>query len=209
MSEFVAFEKIPRLNRMCVVSEKLDGTNACIVIEEVYLSIGEAIDASANYVSRPASEVEGAAFKVYAQSRKRVITPEYDNYGFAAWVRENAFRLALALGVGRHYGEWWGQGINRGYGLSERRFSLFNVKRWETMHFPAYQLDNVFCVPVLAHMPFDTVSINNVVRRLETHGSYAAPGYMNPEGVIVFHDAAQQLFKVTCKDDEKPKGSNE
>jgi len=32
------------------------------------------------------------------------------------------------------------------------------------------------------------------------------PGFMNPEGIIVFHTAAGQMFKVTCKDDEKPKG---
>ena len=77
------------------------------------------------------------------------------------------------------------------------------------MWFPAYNLDNVYCVPILYHGPFDTVVINDLVEKLPARGSVAAPGYMNPEGVIVFHDAGQYLFKVTCKDDEKPKGSNE
>ena len=52
-----------------------------------------------------------------------------DNHGFARWVSENAEEL-LKLGEGRHYGEWHGKGIQRGYGLEEKRFSLFNVTRW-------------------------------------------------------------------------------
>jgi hypothetical protein len=36
----------------------------------------------------------------------------------------------LTLGPGRHFGEWWGAGIQRRYGLTEKRFSLFNVTRW-------------------------------------------------------------------------------
>lgn len=56
-AEFVPFGKIARLKRGCVVTEKLDGTNACVV-------------------------VEGAEITV--QSRNRIITPESDNYGYAA-----------------------------------------------------------------------------------------------------------------------------
>ena len=32
---FVEFRKIPRLNRDIIITEKIDGTNASIVIEEV------------------------------------------------------------------------------------------------------------------------------------------------------------------------------
>jgi hypothetical protein len=28
---------------------------------------------------------------------------------------------------------------------------------------------------------------------------------MDPEGIVVFHEAAQQMFKVTIKGDEAPK----
>ncbi len=30
---------------------------------------------------------------------------------------------------------------------------------------------------------------------------------MKPEGIIVWHEAARQMFKVTCEGDEKPKGA--
>jgi hypothetical protein len=65
------------------------------------------------------------------RSRSRWITPDDDNFGFAAWVEANRDEL-LTLGPGRHFGEWWGSGIQRGYGLpkGEKRFSLFNVSRW-------------------------------------------------------------------------------
>lgn len=46
------------------------------------------------------------------------------------------------------------------------------------------------------------------LRELAWHGSWAAPGYMTPEGVVVFHTASNQLFKVTIEKDESPKGAN-
>src|ERR1700744_4152565 len=68
--------------------------------------------------------------KISAQSRNRLLTPgKNDNYGFAGWVEENKEEL-FKLGPGHHFGEWWGKSIARNYGLDERRFSLFNVKRW-------------------------------------------------------------------------------
>lgn len=53
-------------------------------------------------------------------SRTRWITPEDDNYGFAKWANENKEEL-LKLGIGQHFGEWWGSGIQRGY----------NLQRWK------------------------------------------------------------------------------
>ena len=108
MTEFVAFPKIARLNRDIVVTEKIDGTNAAVVVGE------DAINPV-----------------VFAQSRSRMLTPgkATDNFGFAAWVEQHREALAL-LGPGHHYGEWYGQGIQRTYGLKERRFALFSVMRW-------------------------------------------------------------------------------
>lgn len=176
MSEFVPFGKIPRLSRDVIVTEKLDGTNAQVVIGE-----------------------DGS---VRAGSRTRWITPESDNYGFAGWVARHADELREGLGVGQHFGEWWGAGIQRRYGLTEKRFSLFNVGRWATETVPAC----CSVVPVLYEGPFCTVSIEQVVAALAKHGSVAAPGFMDPEGVIVFHTASRTLFKKTCKKDEAPKG---
>jgi hypothetical protein len=87
MEEFKPFGKIYRMSRECVVTEKIDGTNASIFIGEA----GEFMPAS----------------------RTRWITREDDNYGFAAWAMDNKNEL-LELGPGHHFGEWWGQKIQRG-----------------------------------------------------------------------------------------------
>lgn len=139
---------------------------------------------------------------VTAQSRSRIITPENDNYGFAAWVKVNEETLKQ-LGPGYHYGEWWGQGIQRGYGLAEKRFSLFNTKAWGTTR-PAC----CHVVPVLATWN-NFQAVEMALQRLRTEGSVAAPGFMRPEGVIAFHSASQQMFKVTLDKDEQPKGRPE
>lgn len=176
MSEdiFPAFPKIPRLRRAIVVTEKIDGTNALVSIDE--------------------------AGVVRAGSRSRWITPEADNFGFAAWVAKHADELR-ALGPGHHYGEWWGAGIQRRYGLAERRFSLFNVGRWQGEPLPAC----CGLVPVLAEGVGDHV-VEQALARLRAEGSIAAPGFMRPEGVVVYHSAARSLFKVLLEGDEMPKG---
>jgi hypothetical protein len=43
--------------------------------------------------------------------------------------------------------------------------------------------------------------------KLREEGSLAAPGFMNPEGVVVFHLAAGMGFKKTLEKDEVPKGA--
>lgn len=187
--KFVPFNKIPRLNRDIVITEKLDGTNASITVEDATMIEDESLITTV---------VEG--FALLAGSRNRFITPDNDNFGFAKWVEENAEEL-VKLGVGQHFGEWWGRGIQRGYGLDHKKFSLFNVHRWAEEHPACCDV-----VPMLYSGPFNQQVINTVVEELGRRGSYAAPGYDDPEGIIVYHTAANQMFKVTCKDDEKPKG---
>lgn len=178
MIEFQEFPKIPRLKRNVVVTEKIDGTNAAVVIGEDGTTIG-------------------------AQSRSRSITPDDDNFGFARWVQDHAEEL-LKLGPGYHFGEWWGSGIQRAYGLTngDRRFSLFNAGRWndENPNLP----DCCYVVPVLATGGFEV--IDAALEQLRTQGSAAAPGFMKPEGIIVYHSAARSYFKVTLEKDEEYKG---
>lgn len=98
--DFKAFPKIYRVwEQKVTITEKIDGTNASITITE-----------------------DG---KFLTGSRNRFIVPGDDNYGFALWANENKQDL-LRLGEGTHYGEWWGKGIQRGYGLDHKVFSLFN-----------------------------------------------------------------------------------
>jgi hypothetical protein len=185
--DFIEFPKIARLSREIVVTEKIDGTNAQI------------------YIPDPIGEEDG---RIYAGSRTKWITPEDDNHGFARWVEQNRDEL-LKLGPGSHFGEWWGSGIQRGYGLTkgEKRFSLFNVHRWGGASGP---LRPKCCdvVPVLHKGAFQMEAIDAALDRLRKHGSVAAPGFMKPEGVVIFHTASGYLFKKTIEKDEQPKGVN-
>jgi hypothetical protein len=176
MTDFVPFPKIARLSREIIVTEKIDGTNSQIFIGD-----------------------DGV---LRAGSRNRWLTVADDNFGFARWVADNAEELAQ-LGPGRHFGEWWGSGIQRRYGLTgaDKRFSLFNVARWGEER-------PVCCnvVPLLYRGEFNQDAIDASLEELRNLGSRAAPGFMRPEGVIVFHVAANIGFKKTLEKDHEPKG---
>lgn len=198
--EFEPWPSISRLNKDAVYTEKINGTNAAIVIERIH---------SINYMpgngAWPAY-VDGVMYAIGAQSRKRMITPEDDNFGFARWVRENRKELVSVLGEGRHFGEWWGSGIQGGYGLpkGEKRFSLFNVKRWEDVldwNKGHDMLPELYMVPVLDRSMFSTERAKELVHELRYTGSWASPGFMKPEGVVVFHTASGTLFKTFLEND--------
>ena len=200
MIEFVAYPKIPRLSREMIVTEKIDGTNGQIYIRPL---AEEPLPFEMDILSH--LDVESGAYSIRAGSRNRWLLPgKTDNFGFAAWVLDHAKELVEGLGPGRHFGEWWGQGIGRGYGLTEKRFSLFNVSKW------ADGSSRPACcgvVPVLVEeMDFNSDAIEAALSYLRTCGSLCAPGFMDPEGVVVFHSASGTLFKKTLVGDEKPKG---
>lgn len=180
MTEFVPFPKVPRYFRDVVITEKLDGTNAC-----VYVCPWED--------PLPAGFTRVDLWAVRAASRTRWIAPGDDNFGFAAWVKENAEDL-VHLGPGYHFGEWWGRGIQRNYGLTERRFSLFNTRRWAD---DPLRPKCCHVVPTLFNGMLFSGAVEDAFDYLMTHGSQAAPGFMKPEGVMVYHIAANQYFKFT------------
>lgn len=205
--EFQPFEKIARLKRELVITEKLDGTNAHVCIGP----IPEGIQASYEYVL---DIRDGMA--LLAGSRKRWIAPEgtlwdhgsckddepnkklkgTDNFGFALWVTENLDEL-WKLGEGRHYGEWYGKGIQRGYGLEDKRFALFNVARWGS-HNP----NTPACCEVVPLMPDSDP--DDAMANLHHFGS-AVGGpdhvFMDPEGIVVYHTASRTLYKQTFDQD--------
>lgn len=210
--EFRSFGKIGRLFRDVVITEKIDGTNAAVGINfySVDLPVDyqlPAEDVDCKFVDRDGRDVNGMVnyAVVYAQSRTRVIRPGMDNHGFARWVWDNAEYLVENLGEGLHFGEWWGSGINRGYGMPKgiKRFSLFNTHRWSGIDFNLSSLDTV---PVLYTGPFDTEIVKSTMDFLRTFGSAAMPGYDNPEGIVLYHRHANALFKATLKNDDIPKG---
>tara|TARA_R110000744_G_scaffold181585_1_gene300754 strand:- start:70 stop:606 length:537 start_codon:yes stop_codon:yes gene_type:complete len=104
--EFKPYGKTQRYKDQTVtITEKLDGTNACVVIQ--------------------------GGVVVGAQSRNRKIAVGDDNMGFAAFVETNKEDLA-SLGDGYHYGEWAGEGIQKNpHKLTGKHFFLFNTFRTE------------------------------------------------------------------------------
>lgn len=199
LPDFQPNPKMPRLSRECVITEKIDGTSSAIYISE-----------------------DGKEF--HAGSRNRWITPENDNYGFARWAQEHKEEL-LKLGPGWHRGEWWGAGIQRRYGLTEKRFSLFNSMRWHPAKIGDATVAGVNDVvvkdgvivsstpgPTCCHVvpkiymgTFQQSAWELCISRLRLEGSFAAPGFKDPEGIVVWHEAAKIGFKKTIIGDEKGK----
>lgn len=187
--EFADFPKMARLSREVIITEKIDGTNAQIGIVEL-----------------DGHPVEGAIWQgdglaMFAGSRTRWITPEDDNHGFAKWAQANAEEL-VKLGPGRHFGEWWGCGIQRKYDVPDKRFSLFNASRWED---EAVRPACCLVVPTLYRGDFTGSAAESALAELRAYGSKAAPGFMKPEGIVLYHIAAGIGFKKTLEKDEIPK----
>lgn len=189
---FQRMPPIPRLMRDIIVTEKIDGTNASIFISE-------------------------DAKTIYTGSRTRWISPEDDNYGFAKWVASRGEELLELLGPGHHFGEWYGNGIQRKYGLKEKRFALFNVQRWASERnmdrfgyaIPKATLvpDWIDVVPILGYGLFETPIILQTAQALKEVGSLMVPGFMQPEGLVVYHKAGDILFKYTLDKNDGHKGA--
>jgi RNA ligase len=180
--EFKEFAKIARLSRQVIITEKIDGTNACLFVPE------------------------DPALPLVPGSRNRWVPVGEDHFGFVKWATEHEGELRT-LGPGVHYGEWWGSGVGRrGYGLpqGEKRWSLFNVSRWEGDRPACCQV-----VPVVARGLFTTDLVEQAIAHLREHGSLAVQGFMRPEGVVIYHAQGNVLFKKTLENDEVPKGSRE
>lgn len=193
MSEIPPFQgwpKISRFARTCLVTEKIDGTNAQIFIG----------DLATDFPEEPLRTSQGQP--VFIGSRTAWITPAKDNFGFARFVHENLADLEK-LGPGHHFGEWWGKGIQRKYGLTERRFSLFNYVRWvENPEKP----ECCYVVPLVYWGSFESLDAQRILDDLVRGGSLAAPGFMKPEGIIIFHEPSRVSFKKTVEGDDTGKG---
>lgn len=185
---FESWPKTPRLGgAKMLITEKIDGTNAQIVIVPHPPEDGEM------HPVHEAAVWYNSQFSVFAGSRTRYVVPGDDNFGFAAWVKEHAEEL-LALGAGRHYGEWYGAGIQRRYGLDHKRFALF----WSHPVTPAC----CETVPTLYWGNFSLDKIAEVHAELLAGGSRAVPGWGKPEGIVVELKGFTGRHKIT----DLPKG---
>lgn len=206
------FEKFPSLTRFShgwTITEKLDGTNACVLIVPI---IGGLITDPVTDQRRGIFDGgliwHDENFAVFAQSRKKLITPTDDNAGFARFVLDNAPALVETLGEGRHFGEWVGKGINkRQYGLPYKAFALFNTTRWDEPARQGLLPERVTVVPTLAsgYMGEPGAEFARLMDDLKANGSRFAPGFMDPEGIVMRHGPSGTLFKKTFDYDEQGK----
>lgn len=177
MTEFKEFPKITRFYEQDVcITEKIDGTNGLVWISDD-LSI------------------------VRAGSRTRWISTTDDNYGFAKWVDQNAEDLKK-LGAGYHYGEWWGQGIQRKYGMAKKVFSLFHVGRWSD---PAMRPACCDVVPVIYNglvTPEVIKSFTQPIQFSEAARMYGVE-FTDVEGYMMYFTKAGGYFKAPLEKGRK------
>jgi len=202
--QFEKFNKIPRLSRDMVITEKIDGSNGQILIISFDNLMYELEHLKAfDFISKYCIYRDKNGLYIFAGSRKRWLdtSSKGDNMSFSKWVQDNAEEL-IKLGEGRHYGEWYGKGIQRNYGLEEKRFALFNVKKWtdDEMRPKCCQV-----VPILYEGKFCTEKIKEIINNMCE--SQIVKGFYNPEGIVIYHKASGQLFKKTIIGDDKPKNA--
>lgn len=184
--EFQKFPKISRLsNEMITITEKIDGTNGQICVWR---------------------DKRGLVH-IRAGSRNKWLDEKNTNFGFYNFVMDNSIELMEGLGEGRHYGEWYGKGINRNYGLEDRRFALFNTQRWNKENKPSC----CEVVPVIQQSDALDFIANSYLTAndLRHSGSHVVPGYMKPEGIIIYLHNLGRYYKVLLVDDNTHKGESD
>lgn len=176
MFEFKPWPKIQRLKTNTVtISEKIDGTNACVVIQEGKF--------------------------VGCQSRNKIIKPGDDNMGFASWAYERQ-ELLTELGEGYHYGEWAGPGIQKNpHCLPEKRFYLFDTRRHE-FHDQTPMEGIVFVVPMFYVGEY--IKPDGYTKEwLNEFGVANGNQEANPEGVMYYFHAFRTHIKAPIRSADK------
>lgn len=184
--EFKSFSEITRLSSQVTITEKVHGTNAQILIQDNVM------------IPTDDPMVFNVETTIKAGSRTRWLELGDDNYGFAAWVHANKEALIAALGPGRHFGEWYGSGVNSGYGLEKgiKRLALFD-QRFADKLLP----EGVIVVPVLYRGPYTSTCVDNVMAELKK-GSVISPGFDKPEGVVIRFERNGAMFKNVFEAEE-------
>ena len=183
MPEFAKWPSIQRLSsEICTITEKIDGTNGVIYVFDDGLVL-------AGSRERWLSKEDGSACDKVA-----------DNFGFSRWVYDRREALKR-LGPGYHYGEFHGAGIQRGYGLKNKRWLSF--AHWRTDGHDIGIHEDAGCVPILYKGEPTVAIIDETVARLKLSGSIAYPGFMKPEGVVItFKEMRTCKFKRLCENDK-------
>lgn len=181
LPDFAKWPSIQRLSsETCWITEKIDGTNGVIFVPDD--------------PDKP----------ILAGSRERWLSNEDgtppikggDNFTFGAWVYERREPLRQ-LGPGYHYGEFYGAGIQRQYGLTTKRWASFEYRR-DDINIP-----DVDVVPILyTGEPVEGTIAVTLNKLIET-GSILVPGWMKPEGIVItYKNMKSAKFKKLCENDK-------
>lgn len=181
LPEFKRWPSIQRLSSETMyLTEKCDGSNAIIHVTDDGIVLAGSRE---RWLSNP----DGTPCD------KKV-----DNFLFSAWVYERRESL-LRFGPGTHYGEFHGAGIQRNYGLKNRRFASFEFWRPDIDGINP----DVCKVPLLYEGEAVPNQIDFTVDELRKSGSVLYPGFMKPEGIVVtFKNMNTCKFKRLCENDK-------
>jgi hypothetical protein len=235
---FTPWPKIARLNREIVITEKIDGTNAAISIVEMPSGVVQ-VDGSyyhvyaqsRNRILTPENDNFGFArwVRTHAATLVRALGPglhfgewwgvgigrgydlrelRFSLFNVAKWgSTEGATGLANARLAGAaiytvpvlYTGPWTG---NFGY-IDGPLTEKLGITQWlkAPQDWPAFDENDMNPRPRFAP--------NFILEWLQRNGSFAASGFKSPEGIVVFHKASGNLFKVTVEHDEEYKGARE
>lgn len=203
MDSPIAYRPYPKTSRLfspVVVTEKVDGTNGCIMITDSPSSLCASFpwNDSPSWVEIPGRGMEDGKVWVSAGSKSRLLDPSSkgDNFGFCKWVHANAYLLFQDLGVGVHHGEWAGKGIQRGYGLENKKFFLFNTRRFKDAEFMTPDLHTV---PVLYEGEYYGTLPYDMEQELSLTGSRVnclSSTSIRSEGICIFWSHDNTIKKV-------------
>ena len=199
-ASYPSFSSIERLeNIYCVISEKIDGTNGLIEIQN------------------KANNSNTGSMIVKFGSRNRYISFSDDNAGFANFFRhyekkfKNMAKEIIASSYNedsqtdeiptenyplRIYGEWFGKGIQRGYGLDDKYFMPFSSFYAE--HMIKAGIPNIMMPNIMYTGKFSLEVVDNCMNCL-TSGSFhnLITNYDNPEGIVIYFPKYNFRLKQT------------
>lgn len=184
MVEFKEWPKIPRgQGETMTITEKIDGTNACVIVETNDLGFNVVVGAQSRT-------------QMLCSKENNSLDADWinhtDNYGFGRWVRDNE-NLLEVLGAGYHYGEWAGPGIQKNpHNLENKTFFLFNSDRWRDGR--AQRPLGVECVPVLFE---GEASRENIHKTMDALWASAKDKGYHPEGIVIWYHKTRRYEKLT------------
>ena len=96
--------------------------------------------------------------------------------------------------------EWYGRGIQRRYGLQDRRFALFN----SCTDGPRSARRAAAIVPVLTTRTMGADVVSECLETLRSGGSLARSGFHAPGGIVIYHHASGGMFRC-CRTTNCPR----